>query len=103
MPRIPALRLLGGIEAQSGTVNGRIEVERVDGQDRIAAFETPTPGYTMVNASLSVKPLGADGPLDLVLSANNLLDVTARRHASFLKDFAPLSGRDVRLAARLNF
>jgi iron complex outermembrane receptor protein len=103
VPRIPALRLIGGIEAQSDTVNGRIEVERVNGQDRIAAFETPTPGYTMVNASVSVKPLGADGPLNLVLSANNLLDVTARRHASFLKDFAPLSGRDVRLTARLSF
>jgi iron complex outermembrane recepter protein len=103
VPRIPALRLLGGLEAQSDMINGRIEVEWVDGQDRVAAFETATTGYTMTNASLSWKPMGKEGPLDLTLSANNLFDVVARRHASFLKDYAPLAGRDMRLSARLSF
>lgn len=101
--RIPALRVLGAIEAQSDSVNGRLEVERVDRQNRVAAFETPTSGYTMVNASLAIKPLGEDGPLSLTLSANNIFDVTARRAASFLKDFAPLAGRDIRLSARVSF
>jgi iron complex outermembrane recepter protein len=103
IPRIPALRLLGGLEAQSDKLSARAEVEWVDDQNRVAAFETPTRGYTMVNASLSFKPFGADGPLGLTLSANNIFDVTARRHASFLKDFAPLAGRDVRLSARFSF
>lgn len=103
VPRIPALRLLGGLEAQSDRVTGRVEVEWVDGQDRIAAFETPTKGYTMVNASMSVKPFGADSPFDLTLSANNIFDVDARRHASFLKDFAPLAGRDIRIGVRFSF
>jgi iron complex outermembrane recepter protein len=101
--RIPALRVLGALEAQSPRVNGRIEVERVNKQNRIAAFETPTKGYTMVNASLGFKPLGEDGALSLTLSANNIFDVTARRAASFLKDFAPLAGRDVRVSARVSF
>ena len=57
----------------------------------------------MVNASLAIKPLGEDGPLSLTLSANNIFDVTARRAASFLKDFAPLAGRDIRLSARVSF
>lgn len=103
LPRIPALRVLGGIEAQSDIVTGRIEVERVNGQDRIAAFETPTKGYTMVNSSLAIKPFGADSKLDLTLSANNIFDVDARRHASFLKDYAPLGGRDVRIGLRFSF
>lgn len=101
--RIPALRVLGALEAQSPRVNGRIEVERVNKQNRIAAFETPTKGYSMVNASLGFKPLGEDGALSLTLSANNIFDVTARRAASFLKDFAPLAGRDVRVSARVSF
>ena len=101
--RIPALRVLGALEAQSPRVNGRVEVERVNKQNRIAAFETPTKGYTMVNASLGFKPLGEDGALSLTLSANNIFDVTARRAASFLKDFAPLAGRDVRVSARVSF
>lgn len=103
LPRIPALRLLGGIEAQSDTVNARVEVEWVDDQTRIATFETPTKGYTMVNAALGFKPFGTDSPVDLTLSANNIFDVTARRHASFLKDYAPLAGRDIRVSARVSF
>ena len=101
-PRIPPLRLLGGIEAQSDRINGRVEVEWVDDQDRIAAFETPTDGYTMVNASLSFRPFHSNSS-SIVLSANNIFDVDARRHASFLKDYAPLAGRDLRISARFTF
>lgn len=101
LPRIPALRLLGGLEALSDTVNGRVEVEWVDSQNRIAAFETTTASYTLVNASLGFKPLGEQGGVNITLSANNIFDVVARRHASFLKDFAPLSGRDIRISARV--
>jgi iron complex outermembrane recepter protein len=101
VPRIPALRLLGGLEAQSPRVTGRIETEWVDGQKRVAAFETATKGYTMVNASLSWRPFGEDRKgTSLTLSANNIFDVNARRHASFLKDYAPLAGRDIRVTLR---
>ena len=100
VPRIPPARVLGGIEAQGDTTNGRIEVEHVFKQDRIAPFETPTDGYTMVNASVGVSPFGKDSKTSLLLSANNIFDVVARRHASFLKDFAPLAGRDIRLTLR---
>ena len=102
-PRIPPMRLLGGLEAQSDRVNGRVEVEWVADQDRIAAFETPTDGYTMVNASLSFHPFGTGNNSTIVLSANNIFDVVARRHASFLKDYAPLAGRDLRISARFTF
>ena len=102
-PRIPPLRFLGGIEAQSDRTTGRIEVEKVTRQDRVAPLETPTDGYTMVNASLSFQPFAGRRDLSLTLSANNLFDVDARRHASFLKDFAPLAGRDIRLSAKFSF
>lgn len=103
VPRIPPLRLLGGIEAQSAHVDGRLEVERVFAQERIAAFETPTDGFTLVNASIVWRPWGREEATSLILSANNILDADARRHASFTKDFVPLAGRDIRLAARLSF
>jgi iron complex outermembrane receptor protein len=102
-PRIPPLRLLGGVEAQSDRLQGRLEVEWTDSQDRVAAFETPTPGFTAVNASISWKPLAGSPNTSLTLSANNIFDVDARRHASFLKDVAPLAGRDIRLTGRLSF
>jgi iron complex outermembrane receptor protein len=55
----------------------------------------------MVNASLSFRPFEAYPRTAILLSANNLFDVDARRHASVLKDFAPLSGRDLRVTLRL--
>lgn len=101
VPRIPPLRILGGIEAQSDALNGRIEVEHDFEQDHVAAFETPTASYTLVNASIAWKPWGAESNTSLTLSANNLFDVEARRHASVLKDYAPLAGRDIRVTARV--
>ncbi len=103
VPRIPPLRLLGGLEAQSNNLDGRIEVEWVADQHRVAEFETPTDGHTMLNASLAWRPWGKRRETAIVLSANNLLDVDARRHASFTKDFVPLAGRDIRLSARFSF
>ena len=101
MPRIPPLRLLGGLETQSARFDLRGEVERSFKQDRVTTFETPTKGFTLVNASLAYHPGGREGQTTLILSGNNLFDVEARRHASFLKDYAPLSGRDVRLTLRV--
>jgi iron complex outermembrane receptor protein len=101
-PRIPPLRLLGGIEAQGDRLTARAEVEHVFEQDRIAATETPTDSFTLVNASLSVKPFAGNERTTLMLSANNIFDVEARRHASVLKDFAPLAGRDIRVTARFS-
>ena len=100
VPRIPPLRLLGGLEAQGSAFTARAEVEHVFEQNRVTAFETPTDDYTLVNASVSFRPFGRGNKTTLLLSANNLFDVTARRHASFLKDFAPLAGRDFRATLR---
>ena len=80
-----------------------VEVEHVTTQNRISAFETPTKGYTMTNFELTVRPWGEVRPLSLVLSANNVFDVDARRHASVLKDYAALAGRDFRVTARVEF
>ncbi|MCW3847664.1 TonB-dependent receptor [Sphingomonas sp. LB-2] len=103
VPRIPPARLLGGFELQSDTVTGRIEAEHVFEQNRIAPFETPTADYTLVNASVAIRPFANNRKLSLTLSANNIFDVDARRHSSFLKDFAPLAGRDLRATVRLGF
>lgn len=102
-PRIPPKRLLLGLEAQSTHVDGRIETEFVDDQKRVAAFETPTDGHQVVNASVSWRPFGRDRSIALLLSANNILDADVRRHASFLKDFAPLAGRDLRATLKASF
>jgi iron complex outermembrane receptor protein len=101
LPRIPPLRVLGGLEARGDRLSARVEAEHVFEQDRVAAFETRTDSFTLVNASISFRPFGVDNRTTLLLSANNIFDVEARRHASFLKDFAPLAGRDIRATVRV--
>jgi len=80
-----------------------LEVEQVSAQHRTAPNEVDTAGYTLVNASLDYHPFAANPEVTLSLQGNNLFDVVARRHSSFLKDYAPLAGRDIRLSARVSF
>jgi iron complex outermembrane receptor protein len=101
-PRIPPLRFGGGIEARSQAWGARVEAERTTRQKRTMGFETATPGFTLVSLSGDWKPW-ADRELRLTLSAANLFNVEARRHASFLKDYAPLAGRDLRLGLSARF
>ena len=102
-PKIPPFRVLAGLTGTRGQVDGRVEVERVTAQHKTAPNETEPPGYTMVNASFDWHPFAANPELTLSLQGNNLFDVDARRHASDLKDYAPLAGRDIRLSARVGF
>ena len=102
-PQIPPFRVLGALTGSRGQVDGRVEVERVSAQDRTAPNETSTRGFTLVNASIDYHPFAANPELTLSLQGNNLFDVDARRHSSVLKDYAPLTGRDIRLTARIGF
>lgn len=101
-PRIPPLRVLGGVDARRGAIGARAEVEHTSAQRRVTGFETTTAGFTTANISIHWKPLVARD-LRLTLSAANLFDVVGRRHASFLKDYAPLAGRDIRLSVNTRF
>ena len=103
VPRIPPLRLRGGIELETGDLHLHAEAEWNDRQDRVDSFENSVKSFTFVNLSADWHPLGEDGPLTLLASANNIFDVNARRAASFTRDFAPLAGRDIRLTAKVTF
>ncbi|GLS99611.1 TonB-dependent receptor [Sphingobium jiangsuense] len=99
-PFIPPLRLQGGAEIADSRWTGRAEIEHGFAQKRVAALETETPAYTLVNASLSFRPF-EDRETSLTLSANNIFDTMVRRAASVMKDYAPLAGRDIRLTLRV--
>jgi iron complex outermembrane receptor protein len=102
LPRIPPLRLRAGIDATWKAWDGRIELAGTGGQNRLAPFETPTEGYALLNARIGVHPL-PDYDIHIVLQGQNLTNQSARQHTSFLKDIAPLPGRDVRLYVRASF
>lgn len=102
-PRIPPMSSTVGLEAENGQWNGRIEVVDVQEQDRLAEFETPTDGYTFLNASLGFRPGGEGGAWMIRLDGRNLTDEEGRVHSSFLKDELPLPGRNVRLTVSTEF
>jgi len=103
LPFIPPLRWGGGVLWEVDRWRAAVDVRRTDGQTRVAAFETPTPGYTFLNASVSYAFFTGKLVHEVTLRGTNLTDQEARNHVSLLKDIAPLPGRDIRLTYRLLF
>ena len=100
VPRIPPLGLSAALSAETRRFDLRGEVEWYDAQTRTASFETPTPGFALVNASLVFRPFAQNDAVRLMLKADNIFDVTARRATSFTKDYIPLPGRNITLSFR---
>ena len=49
------MRFTASLNYESEKWNASIEGQRVNEQDRVAPFETSTPGYTFLNASIGYK------------------------------------------------
>lgn len=100
--RIPSWSATARLVGEWGPFDWTAEVRRVDGQDRTAAFEPPTDGYTLVGLQVGWRPF-EDRDLKLFVDGRNLTDTEAREHTSFLKDIAPLPGRNVRFGISWDF
>ena len=100
--RIPPWSATGRLVYTSGPIDAGLEVRRVGEQDDVAEFELPTDGYTLVNLSAAWRPLPAEG-LTFFAELHNLGDEEAREHVSFLKDIAPLPGRNLRVGLTYRF
>ena len=65
-------------------------------QDRIASFETSTPAYTRVDASLRYRmTFSNQRNAEIYVLGRNLANRDIRVHTSFLKDYAPMPGRSL--------
>ena len=100
--RIPSYAVTSALAWEGDSFNGKIEVRHVGKQDRVADYELPTDSYTLLNATLSWKPV-SHSKFKLFADAHNLTNATAREHTSFLKDVAPLPGRSLRVGAAYSF
>jgi iron complex outermembrane receptor protein len=100
--RIPPWSLGGSVVWNIPRVETTLEVRRVAEQDRVADFELPTDGYTVVNLKATFKP-SETSPLRLFIDGRNLTNEEIREHASFLKDIAPSPGRSVRAGVAWKF
>jgi iron complex outermembrane recepter protein len=102
LPQIPPLRVGLGVHFERNRWHAEMEALRYAKQNRVAANELETDGFTMVNADVSAR-LGDGVEWLLFLRGTNLLDEEARQHASALKDLVPLPGRSLTVGVRASF
>ena len=104
LPRIPPVRFGGSVIYGYHAFHAQLDVLRAQPQDRVPTDALPTDGYTMLDLNFTYA-LPTVGPFDslLFLRMSNLLDEEARDAASFLKDIAPLPGRNFSGGVRMSF
>ncbi len=104
LPRIPASRVGLRFDANWNAWEGQVEWVQVARQSRIAAFETATPGYGMLNVGLAYNGQFSSGtPWQVYLKGTNLTDRLAYAHTSFIKNAAPLMGRNITVGVKVAF
>ncbi|MHB1375338.1 MAG: TonB-dependent receptor domain-containing protein [Thauera sp.] len=103
LPRIPAHRVGLRLDAKWNAWRAEAEVYRVGRQRDVAEFELETPGYNMVNVGVSYSGRYNGMPWQVYLKGNNLGDQLAYAHTSFIKNAAPLAGRNLSLGVRVSF
>jgi len=104
LPRIPPLRIGGGMRLTHGDWEAGLLLRRTFNQDQTAPGETGTAGYTELKVDFARSfDMGDRGTLTFFAQANNLLDEEIRHHTSFLKSIAPQPGRSLSVGARYEF
>jgi iron complex outermembrane recepter protein len=103
LPRISPVRIGGSLVYTASQWDARLDVFRVQSQDRVAPNELPTDGYTMLNASFTYRLTRDRYGLTAFVKGTNLLDQDARNHVSFLANIAPMAARGVTVGLRGTF
>ena len=103
LPRIPPARFSGGLRYHRNAFQAGSSVTVTSKQDRVYGDETETDGYTMLKffASYSI----AQGPLLHTFTArlDNATNELYRNHLSFIKDFVPEMGRNLKVIYAVKF
>lgn len=107
VPKIPPQRLGGGVYYRDANWTARVNLLHALAQTNLGAFETPTPGFNLLNAEISRTTMvpNGDWPVTLTvgLKGENLLDADIRFHQSYKKDEVLQPGRNIRLFASMKF
>lgn len=105
VPRIPPVRLGGGLRFEGPIIDAYVRLLHAFDQDDVATNETPTDGYTRLDAGLTwhaaKRPDGTE--INLSLIGRNLTDEEIRNHVAFNKDEVVMPGRDFRLVLSMKY
>lgn len=104
VPRIPAGRVGSTLSWKADGLRASVGAVRYMKQDKVAAFETDTAGYTLVNAHFAWTFVNDErSQWEAFVDGNNLTNQTARPATSLFKDVAPQPGRNVSVGVRAYF
>ncbi|NID03690.1 TonB-dependent receptor [Luteibacter jiangsuensis] len=104
VPRIPAGRVGSTLSWNADSLRASVGAVRYMKQDKVAAYETDTAGYTLVNAHFAWTFVNDDrSQWEAFVDGNNLTNQTARPATSLFKDVAPLPGRNISVGLRAYF
>ncbi len=110
VPRIPPVRLGGGLFWRDANWFARVRVLHAFAQNDVAAIaETTTPGYDDLRAEVSYKwkpvrlAAGDFSEANIGISGSNLLNRDIRNSASYSKDEVLMPGAGVRLFATVKY
>ncbi len=103
VPRIAPSRLGAQLRWENDGWRASLGATRYARQDKVAANETPTAGYTMVDAHAAYHVDSDRFGWELFVDGSNLTDQVARVHTSFLKDQVVLPGRSFEFGVRVFF
>jgi iron complex outermembrane receptor protein len=103
LPYMPPLRYTFALVYQGEKLGARLELMHAVNQDRVPEFETTTPGYTFLNASVDYTFALGPTNYDVYVRGTNLLNQTARESTSYLKDVLPLAGAGVMVGIKMTF
>ncbi|MEP6633847.1 MAG: TonB-dependent receptor [Luteimonas sp.] len=103
VPRIAPARVGADLRWDANAWRASIGAVRYDKQDDVAIEETPTDGYTLVDAHLAYHFDSGSLGWELFVDGNNLTDQVGRVHTSFLKDVVVLPGRNLSAGIRVFF
>ena len=102
LPRIPASRVGGRLNMEADGIGAELEYYHVNTQDDIADYEAETPGYNMLNATVSISLFGDERYLVFV-RGSNLLNEEIWNHSSFLAAVVPQPGRSLSAGFKYTF
>ena len=103
VPRIQPSRIGGGLAWSGAVLDASFMVMDVAAQNHPGVGETPTPGYTALDAQIAWKPKLASQDITLALVGHNLGDALIRNAVALNRDVVAQPGRDVRLVLTTRF
>jgi iron complex outermembrane receptor protein len=103
LPRMPPLRIRGGLRYQYNAFQVGGEVVAAAEQDRIYGAETVTDGYGLLKLFASYSFESGRAVNTITVRLDNATDALYRNHLSLIKDVVPEMGRNVKLLYNVRF